>query len=211
MAFRADSATEGYIVNDGAGLPPAAVATILSWFMISVDRNAFQTVWVFGTTGALQVGLGTDSDGTTLTLFDRNFANQGATALTVGGWYRAAAVLNGTAWTLHLGVGGAALTTTTAARAAISAPPVMELARNIDWWNGRVANVKVYAAALSVDECERELQQYQPARTENLLRWHPFLTAETVDYSGAGNTLTVSGSPFTEDGPPIRWRATAAT
>lgn len=74
-----------------------------------------------------------------------------------------------------------------------------------EWWRGRVANFKVWNAALTQAEIENELAQYVPHRTANLLRWHPFLIAETTDYSGADRTLTGGTGATTEDGPPIPW------
>jgi hypothetical protein len=39
-----------------------------------------------------------------------------------------------------------------------------------------------------------------------MIRWHPFINAETTDYSGLGRTLTGGAGATTETGPPISWR-----
>lgn len=72
-------------------------------------------------------------------------------------------------------------------------------------WIGRIAAVKLWDSALTDAEVEAELSRYVPWRTTNLLHFHPFVQAETTDYSGGGNSLTGGVGAATEDGPPIPW------
>lgn len=72
-------------------------------------------------------------------------------------------------------------------------------------WLGRIAGVKVWDAALTQAEVEAELAQYVPRRVANLLHFHPFVSAESTDYSGGNNSLTGGSGATTADGPPIPW------
>jgi hypothetical protein len=73
-------------------------------------------------------------------------------------------------------------------------------------WIGRIAAVKLWDTALTQGEVEFELAQYVPWRVANLLHFHPFVVAETTDYSGGNNSLTGGAGATTADGPPIPWR-----
>jgi hypothetical protein len=73
-------------------------------------------------------------------------------------------------------------------------------------FNGRVANLKIYSAALTANEIKAEMRQYLPVRTADLNAWTPLLThTDLSDYSGQGNGWTAAGTLATEDGPPIPW------
>lgn len=207
MAARFDAATDAYRAT--TGLPTGGTYTVTCWANLLVDRDDYSGVWGLDDGVASGLWLQTDSDGTTLGVFDTPAATHlGATAVTVGTWYRVAVVVNGTSVTTHIGAAGAALTTSTATLAPLSSPSRLAIGDEgfSGWLNGRVAAFKLWGAALSADEAALELEQYTPRRAANLLRWHPFVAAETVDYSGNGNALTAGGTgTTTEDGPPIPW------
>lgn len=78
-----------------------------------------------------------------------------------------------------------------------------------NWWNGRLANVKIWNAQLGGVDLINEMYQYTPARKQGLVGWYPLigLTAADCcqDYSGMGPTLIVKGSPTIGDNPPIPW------
>lgn len=204
MAVRFDAANERYLAGGISG----AVATITCWARIAVDTNAFANIWVLynGSEVTTEAGLGTDSGGTQMLLFDSAFTTMTGPNMTVGTWYCFAAVMNSTAWDLYYGTSPNGLTLVSNTMVALSSPASMTISHNPELINGNVANFKVWTAALTQAEVEAELAQYQPIRTANLLRYHPLVNAELVDYSGNGNTLTAgAGTPTTEAGPPIRW------
>lgn len=204
MAVRTSAANQALT---GTG-PTGAVATVLGWVYIVNDRNAFSNAWIMhnGVEGSPEAAFGTDSDGTTFFAYDSTFTTLGSFASTPGTWYRHATVMNSTSWTVYFGAAGAALSSASGTMTAISSPSTFGLSSTGDWIDARQASVRVYTAALSVDEIENELAQYKPVRTANLQRQHPFINAELIDYSGAGLSLTAgAGATTTEAGPPIRW------
>ncbi len=204
MAVRTSAANQRLT---GAG-PSGAAVTALGWLYIVNDRNAFSNVWLLhnGSEGTPEAAFGTDSDGTTLFAYDSSFTTLGSFATTPGTWYRWAVVMNSTAWTVYVGALGGAASSASGTMLAISSPSTYTLSSAGDWIDARQAAQKWYTAALSLAEIELEWEQYQPVRTANLQRHHPFVNAELVDYSGNGLTLTAgAGATSTEAGPPIRW------
>lgn len=71
-------------------------------------------------------------------------------------------------------------------------------------FNGRLAAVKVWDAALSTAEIERERWTIRPQRMANLHIWSP-LFLNSTDFSGNGRNWTEGGTLAWEDGPPISW------
>lgn len=213
MAVRFDAATDGY--SSTVGLPTGTAWTFLAWAYLSADRNDYSPiVEIHSAPGGNAVWLETGADGTTLSIFT-NAGSVGSFAMNVGTWYRVAMVVNGTTATLHAGAAGAALTSASGSPGALPssfARIYLGIEEYGAWLNGRLAAPKLFTSALTVGECENELAQYEPQRTVDLRRWHPFVVAETVDYSGNGFNLTAgSTATTTEDGPPIRWGRTRGT
>jgi hypothetical protein len=206
MAVRFDAASENYTSTSG-GITGTA-ATVLCWFRPVVDRNEYSGIWrLAGSGDAVQMALYLADDGSTIIAIDSAFTELEGPGTVVNTWYRAAVVMTGTTQTLYAGAFGAALQTFSATRNAISSPPRFGVGvpSEDEWFNGRVANVKLYEAALSLAECEAGLAQYAPHRSTNLRRHHPFLQAELTDHSGNGSTLSGGTGATTEDGPPIPW------
>ncbi|GII63535.1 hypothetical protein Skr01_36200 [Sphaerisporangium krabiense] len=183
------------------------------WAKISVDRNVTSTIWSLGSNSVFDAfTLETDSDGTTAAVLDYEAEQEtGTRALTAGTWYYWAVLVNGTSGTvLSRAAGDSSFTvsTWTGGNAGLTLTNLYLGNRfGSDWLNGALAAVKLWSgAALSQAELEAEAWSYLPRRTANLAAWYPLTRAETVDYSGAGRTLSGGSGAATEDGPPIPWR-----
>jgi hypothetical protein len=78
-----------------------------------------------------------------------------------------------------------------------------------EWWDGRIANLKLWEAQLTLAQIAAERWVMKPQRTADLYGWWPFMggsDAERVrDYSGNGNDFTVGGTLTDEAAPPIPW------
>ncbi|MEV8638084.1 LamG-like jellyroll fold domain-containing protein [Streptosporangium sp. NPDC051023] len=191
--------------------------SVSCWFKITTDRNTYSSVWSLDQDSGARLGftmLRTDSDGTTLSFLandnDVTSITKGTRALTVGVWYYIGVAVNGANGVMVT----RALTDTSSTVTTWSDGPasVMHDTWRIgddffggEWPNGCVAAVKWWGAALSQGELENEAWTYQPRRAANLRGWHPFDRASTVDYSGAGATLSGGTGATTEDGPGIAW------
>jgi hypothetical protein len=223
MAVRFDAGTDVYTAT--TGLPSSStVWSMTMWALMAVNRATYcgfldmpQTT---GADAATWQYPGVGGNGTTIigAFSDATEISSPAVDMTVGTWFRIALIrASATSATLYRGAFGSPLTATTDAAMSTNitgTPAKLWLggdSYSAEWWNGRLANVKLYNAALTQAEVETELGQYVPVRTANLLRWHPMIGAETTDRSGNGNTLTAgSTAANTEDGPPIPWMVMAA-
>jgi hypothetical protein len=217
VAVRFDAETDAYVQT--GGLPSGDVFSFTVWIYISTDRDAFSGVFSLSGPDSTRTQLCTLSNGTTLCLFDNNnngggigeFVQSAAT------WYRVGVTVNGANAAFYHGTATGALSSATASNwTASTSPTAFRLARQVgsnQFWNGRLAAFKMWhGAELTASEIADELTQYVPVRTADLGRWHPFINAELVDYSGNGNTLTAgSTATATEEGPPIPWMRRAVS
>lgn len=82
---------------------------------------------------------------------------------------------------------------------------------NPEHFDARFAGVKVWdGVALTATEIQNEMRTLMPRRWANLFFWNGEVTgagsaAAGTDFSGAGNTFTVTGTLADEDGPPVAW------
>jgi hypothetical protein len=207
MAARFTASGQSY--TSTAGLP-GTTYTVTCWIYMVTDRNAVSGV--FGVDAAIYNELVTTSDGTTLQVTTGSNP-VGAFALTPGIWYRIAVTINNQAVVFYHAAVDAALTNDQGNLISpLSSPTTWRIGTSHSstlWFNGRIAAFKAWSTVLTQAQIERELSFYLPQRTTNLLRFHPFLSAETTDYSGLGRTLSGSGST-TEPGPPISWKPAPA-
>lgn len=213
MAVRFDAAGENYSATNGL---PTNVYTFCAWVYPTAVGTSNRVV--FWLTNGSDVFTGIefrDNPSGDLQAYDSAtwaFNGLGPLAGTANTWYRVALVVNGANATFYRSAAGSALGSASATDFTTPATPnewFIGDDRYDEFLNGRMAAVKVWSAALTQAEVEHELGQYVPVRTANLLRFHPFVKAETTDYSGAGNTLSGGSGTTTEDGPPIPWQITA--
>jgi hypothetical protein len=207
MAVRFDADGKDY--NTTSVGVTTAPFTIMCWWKISVDRNAFSTAFSMdnGSTTGNSVAVQTQADGVTVQVYTYPGAlGPNATAQVVGDWYRIAVTLSGTSLVFYHGASTGALTLYPQTVGTPVGMTTLRIGETVgEWLNGCVANFKVYAAALTQAEVEREFSYYQPSRTDQLVHWYPFLRTETTDYSGGARTLSGGTGSTTEDGPPVSW------
>lgn len=205
MSVRFDALTDAYTAT--TGLPPGNTFTVTFWLYISVDRDTYTGTFRLQAPGA-EVLIDTDTDGTTLKVWDAaNYAGGfGPFGISVATWHKIGLTVNGASAVFYAAPAGSALTTASVSNFTPPNPPT-NLSVGSDtgeYLNGRIAAFKMWSAALTATEVAAELAHFDPVRTANLLRCHPFHVAETTDYSGNGNTLTAgSTAATTEADPPI--------
>jgi hypothetical protein len=201
VLFTADN--QAYRATTGL---PGTVSTTIFWAYLVGTRAADGTMAVWNASGTN--GHNVEVNATTGVLhFDSITGGFDSSAtFTAGVWRKVALVLNGTSATLYSANTGSALAsvgtnTTTALTYSDLYIGAFNNATSGVWFNGRIANLKVYNAVLTLAEMEAELASWTAIRTANLMRHHKFQVAETTDYSGNGNTLT-GGTGATTAGDP---------
>ncbi|MFG1683513.1 LamG domain-containing protein [Nonomuraea sp. NPDC049269] len=213
MAVRFSASGQHYTAT--AGLP-GNVYTFTAWVWSAAVGSRYRVVyWFRQTSGDHFSGVGVRDNPVDLQMMEDVsywFSGVGPLAASAQTWYQVAAVVNGANATFYRSAAGDPLASVSVSNFAPPATP-NQLWLGTDafggWWDGRIAAVKVWDAALSQADVEAELSQQQPKRTTNLIRWHPFVSAEPTDYSGLGNDLTGGTGATTEDGPPIPWGSAA--
>lgn len=212
-ATRFDASTDALTGTGTTGLPTTTY-TVTVWLYISATTGSYGSpVSIWDSTAASvysTLDLVTESsDGTTLTTRSGNGATHlGAFTQSTATWYFAAITASGTSVTLwHGDESLGALSSTSGTLTLATTPDTIAVGTNIygNYFNGRVAAVKIWNAVLSQTELNAEAAQYAPARTTNLLRYYPLnASPATADQSGNGYNLTAgsTGTVF-ETGPSI--------
>lgn len=212
MALRFDAATDK-LIRTAVSFPTSGAYTILGWCYLVTDQNTYSGIFSIEDAAhtTATATLDTLVNGTTMIAFDSTGSNEATgpngAAMAVTTWYRVAITVGAGTTTIYSGTALGALTATGAARTQSGTPDRIAIGGTLfgDFWNGRLAAVKVFNATLTAAEVEQELAQYRPVRTANLIASYP-LDRDILDYSGNGLDLT-AGSTATayEDGPPIVW------
>jgi hypothetical protein len=212
MAWLFDAATDKVLVPSGW---TGAAFTVCMWVKRTSatanthGNNPFRA-WSNAAGGGSTIA-GMDAQGASRTTF---VAYDSAFVQTVGldvradaGWHPVALVVNGTSWALFTttGTDPAALTKTTATRATGATAGSFTLSdAGPDWFDGALANVKLFGAALSDAEVAAELATYAQVRSTNLLFRASLQTSSGTPETGtamtAGSTaVTVVAGPAALD------------
>lgn len=203
MAVRFDALTDSLVTSGGL---PAGDWTFLLWFKMSVNRATWSTVVrLYDDAIGRQTIVEADTTGNEFRLNSSD-----PLIATANTWNCITATRSGTTLVYRYGTDPNNMTTAPGITSATFTPTDLRIGGNngvIDeWLNGSIANFKLYSSVLTADEQTIELQQYQPARTDTLNRWYPFLTVDLTEYSGNGFNLTAgSTATVVDDGPAIRW------
>jgi concanavalin A-like lectin/glucanase superfamily protein len=196
MAWLFDAATDKVLVPSGW---TGAAFTVCMWVKRTSatanthGNNPFRA-WSNAAGGGSTIA-GMDAQGASRNTF---VAYDSAFTQTVGldvradaGWHPVALVVNGTAWALFTttGTDPAALTKVTATRATGATAGSFTLSDSpTDWFDGAIANVKVFGAALTDAEVAAELATYAQVRSTNLLFRATLSTSSNTPETGTTMT-----------------------
>lgn len=133
-----------------------------------------------------------------------NCGNLHSQAIVYGNWYKCGVVFNGNSQMLWVAPDTGTLSTSITA--SVPSATFTELrfgvfGDNTEQMNGRLVNMKVWNAALTVSELNTEVNSYNVTRTSGLIRAHNWKTSSVTPNSGSGGNLTQTGTPFDAEGP----------
>lgn len=190
--------------------------TVMGWAQLRVDVNAQVSFFTLNDNTVDNVDMiRTNADGVTLetrVVVAAALTITTGNALTVGQWYHLAMVReNATSFKIYQDA-VAAPTNTRDVSGRSTAATRFECGgfRSLNQFalDGRLAYMKAWSAALTVDEIANEMLMVRPLRAVNLYGWWPLLpgTGERVrDYSGNARDWTEGGTLSDEDPPPVSW------
>lgn len=208
MSVRFDSSTD--LVTYTGTMPAISSTgiTVTLWAYLAVDRDNYSCITRVGSPGTV-FALETEVDGAALWLFGAGGSFSSGQALGVGAWRRIAITIatNGAAVYYVAGpsgspaVQGGSTGTATGTGLSVGGRPD----QGLEWFDGRVAHERVWAAVLSQAEIEAEWASATPVRTAGLFADWPLVDhTDLTDHSGNGRHLVAGvGATTTEDDPPI--------
>lgn len=191
--------------------------TLMAWVKRDADRGTFTVVMGFddGTVSNYAI-LGTDGTGDLL--FIEHLTGGGVTDVDVSGptlnnttWFFVCFVRDGTGTNsgkFYYSSSPATLSlaqVTIAATFTASRMTIGDNGTQGDFFAGKIANVKLWNAALSSGEVDAERWHIEPQRTSGLEGWWlpPGSSEFRRDYSGNGHTLTGTGGIIGILDPPV--------
>ena len=212
QAVRFDS-TSDYYDRSGSGL--SGPITMALWVYRSVDSNTYESSLTVYDSGSRYFSIGSSASGDQAVVWDGSGSSIAGSGfnLDVGSWYYIAAVYDpvghptGPSRMYYAPASDTSLTeeVSTATLSGVTNTAFLLIGMDGlgDFWNGRVAQVKIWNAALTKAELEAEWKRDSVARTSNLWGYYSFRGGpQTTDESGNGRTLDAHGTLVSEAGPP---------
>lgn len=211
MSTRFDAATDR-ISFAGAMFPVGSGFTVTAWAWVSANTATNAT---FGrlhasSGGATIVTWGTGADG----LSGPNYFTAGgsvgnSTNMAVGAWRKVAISCSGTTGKSYVAtIGGS--TEVDSGTVGVGTPDGLTLggrapADSSEWFNGRLAHVRVWSVELTQAEIEAEWAAAVPQHAAGLFAWWPLTdSTDLTDHSGNHHDLTAGSTAVsTEADPPL--------
>lgn len=208
MATRFDADTDR-ISYAGSVPDPASGFTLTAWAFLSVDRNdnsTFARLFAGSTTATLA----TDTNGTDgPAYFTAGGSLVATTDFVVGEWRKVAYSCTGTAGKVYAATPAGATEVVSGTVVGAASPTGITLGGRspsdaTEWFNGRLAYVRVWSAVLSQAQIEAEWVSATPVVTTNLFADWPLADAsDLTDHFGDHDLVAGSTAVTTEDGPPV--------
>ena len=188
----------------------ASKGAICGWVRLTSDPNVTQAIFQMRADDSAQVGLYTQSDGTTIsTYLGASDTSATGSSLSTNTWYHLAVTWNGTSLITY--VNGVANITHTNTGSTWNE---IRLGFDVSYWGdsfvGNMADVMAWDDTLTAAQILQQMYRKVPVTFANLKLWLPTFDGSgerNRDYSGQGNTLTVTGTITDTANPPISWGA----
>lgn len=209
MAVRFDAASDR--VSFAGTLPdPSAGFTLTAWALVAVSTGTFATMARLHNPGTV-ITCATGGSGLTGPgYYTTGGSVENALGFAVGAWRQVAISCTGTTGRICVAAPGGPTEVDTGTVSDTTAPTGITLggrgpADAAEWWNGRLAHVRLWAVELTLAQIEAEWASPTPVVTGGLWADWPLSTAaDLTDHSGNGRHLTAGSTAVTtEDGPPL--------
>lgn len=212
MAVRFNAATDRISHSSSNPPDPSAGFTITAWVYLSVDQDDFTAIARLSASdgASTSANMSTHSSGTTMGYLTGGGQLVSGHALSVDNWSRVAISATGTSGKVYGATPAGSVNLVTGTVGGAATPTMLTIGgRSVgdssEWFNGRVAHLRIWSAELSQAEIETEWASPTAVRTANLWADYPLDNAGNLnDSSGNGHNLSAGSTAVTtEDGPPI--------
>jgi hypothetical protein len=210
MSIRFDAAADRLTYTGSIPVPTSGL-TVTCWINIRVNRADYSDPFrIYNSSISTVVTCGTDSNGTTgMNYYTGGGSPLNGVSLTVGTWYPIAISHDtGTTGRVFVRVGG---TTNVASGTVSSSTPAglciagRDSGDASEWFNGEIAQVRVWGAELTQAQVEAEWASATPVITTNLFANWPLANATDLTDTVASRVLTTpngTGQTNGADDPP---------
>jgi hypothetical protein len=208
-AVRFDASTDG-LTYAGLGPDPSVTGyTVTFWAYMSVQQTADSCMFRYGgnnTSGTSTANIEASTSGVEPTVFTTGGTYHSGVTMSVGAWYRIAYTIT------TAGTGTFYVAAATGAPTVVSGP-AGSTQRDLhsvglsgdgsgEFWNGRMAYVRVWAATLTQAQIVSEWASTTPVVTSGLWAAWPLTSAsDLTDHSGNGRNLTAGSTAVTTETP----------
>lgn len=213
-AVHFSDALGGDVIRPGTVYANNTTWSVCFWMKLTIDKNNYAAGFAYEEAGhsTNYVELITDSDGTTMVVYDDIALRITVGSMVVNKWYFIAMSVSNTTATIYMAGEGdprfikrSGTVTIVGTRNQISIGGTNFAAS--EYLVGDMAQVRAWNAVLSEGEFLSEYLSPTLVRTDNILGWWQLqnVATMTTDSSTAGNTLTKTGFPAHTDttGPLI--------
>lgn len=215
MAVRFDAAADRLLRTTDL-LDYNAAYTRIAWVYVVTDLAAISTFWSANDNSVSNFDNVRISAARVLesrVVVGGSATSAAGSTLATGTWYHIASVRESVA-ILKIYLDGALDSTNTRDITGRTAATRLECGAytgaNTNRPDARIDRIKVWTAALTIDEIQAEMHSIRPQRTADLYGFWPTFTGATErarDYSGSGRNWTESGTLTDEDPAPASWGA----
>ena len=218
MAVRFDTTAGKRLSRTTGVLDYNAAYTVDLWVYFPALPAGYHSIITIGSNGAVGIDV-LQLNGSQLLLYVQNVASSeiSGSTLSTATWYHLT-VVRESATSVKVYLNETLDITNTLDITARTASTTMAVGATFynsvysEEVDARVANTKIWSAALTAAEFAQERNLIRLARTANLLSWSPHFPGSgerARDYSGNGYNWTEGGTLTDEDGPPVSWGAPA--
>ncbi len=209
MATRFNAVGDYFLRQSPATLPGIDPFTICMWVNQDNDQNDYATFFIIANaTSTAYILMQCDNTSNRLNLVTSAGFSQSSTAnvFQQGTWRHVAFVHNGTSMICYVD-GVQEISRTDSTSFTIAAMAIGSSTTGY-FWDGRIADIKLWTRALSQAEVQVEMSCSVPAFPASLWGWWPVLPGSgerTRDYGGNGRNWTEGGTVTDEARMPASW------
>lgn len=202
------STNNSYLTRN-ASLPSYTNTTVSMWVRPRGGAGTFRAIYQLANTGGGDVWLGIGTSNNFELWVSGGTGGRTIRAATIDTWHWLGLVMSSA--TNRTGYGSQELGTISSGTETVSfsgTPNIMYVGNSTfgEPCECEIAAIKIWDAALTLDELRSERAQIVPVRFANLHLWTPcFSASDTRDWGPSARNWTVNGTIVTAAGPPIPW------
>ena len=199
-------------ITRNSDLPSVRPLTVTFHFYFNTDLNALSPIFLISDGSGGFAGLYLNSDGSTIAMYATGTGAGTGTNLTTGNWYYLALQIDTSQMRCYLnGTLDATLT-----YSGTFTPTIMGMMSNLSsqYADGRLCNLKIWSAILSVSEIKNERYRMTPHRHSNLYGAWPLppnstkgfldISKNNRDWTSNGTITNVQNTPNVRNRPMLR-------